>query len=191
MLEAAGEWIEASGPLIYLLAPLFTAVVALLPLPAEVPAMINGMAFGPIWGSLVTWSGSMVGAQASFELARRYGRPLSARVVPASWLDRADRTVSRAAWPVLLALRLMPTVAFTAINWAAGLTAVRRATFVWTTAVGIVPGAVAFTTGGAGLARLARGADSGPALIALAIVLLLTAAGLALIWRGGTAGPSR
>lgn len=182
MLELAGEWIEASGPFIFVLAPLFTAAVAILPLPAEIPAMLNGMAFGPLWGSLVTWVGAMLGAQVSFELARGYGRPLGERVVPPAWLDRADRTVSRAGWPMLLALRLMPTVAFTAINWAAGLTSVSRGTFVWTTAIGILPGAIAFTTGGAGLIELARGSGRGPLLIGIAFLLLAAAAALALTW---------
>lgn len=186
MLELAGEWIEASGPLVFVLAPLFTAVIAILPLPAEIPAMLNGMIFGPVWGSLVTWCGSMVGAQASFELARHFGRPLGARVVLPAWLDRADLTVTRAGWPMLLALRLMPTVAFTAINWAAGLTSVRRGTFVWTTAIGILPGAIAFTTGGAGLIQLARGSQRGAVLLAGAALLLATAAGLAVLWRRRT-----
>jgi uncharacterized membrane protein YdjX (TVP38/TMEM64 family) len=189
MLESVGEWIEASGALLYLLAPAFTAVVAVLPLPAEVPAMINGMAFGPVWGSLVTWVGAMLGAQASFELARRWGRPAAERVVPLGWLDRADRTVAHAGWPALLALRLMPTVAFTAINWAAGLTSVRRTTFVWTTAVGILPGAVAFTTGGAGLLELASGSGRGALLLAIAASLLATGAAIALLWRRRASGP--
>jgi uncharacterized membrane protein YdjX (TVP38/TMEM64 family) len=184
MLEAVGTWIQNSGPLVYVLAPLFTTVVAVLPLPAEVPAVINGMVFGPVWGSLVTWLSALAGAQISFELARTYGRPAGERVVPGRWLDRADRTVSRAGWPALLALRLMPTIAFTAINWSAGLTAVRRSTFVWTTAVGILPGAIAFSAGGAGLLSLLRDTTSGTLLLGFAVSLLLLTWAVARFWRG-------
>ena len=64
MLEDLGSWIESSGDLVYLAAPLFTVVVAILPIPAEIPAMVNGMAFGPWWGSLVTWFFALVGHSA-------------------------------------------------------------------------------------------------------------------------------
>ena len=191
MLEALGAWIEGSGPLVYLLAPLFTTAVAILPLPAEIPAVINGMVFGPFWGSLVTWACALAGAQASFEMARRFGRPLGERVVPVKWLESADRTVARAGWPVLLALRLVPTVAFTAINWSAGLTSIRRSTFLWTTAVGIAPGAVAFTSSGAGVLALLRGEEGGGMLLALAAALLLIATGAALLWRRAGEGAGR
>jgi uncharacterized membrane protein YdjX (TVP38/TMEM64 family) len=58
--------------------------------------------------------------------------------------------------PGLLLLRLTPVVAFTAINWAAGLTPLSRWTFFWTTAVGIIPGSILFTVSGSGLAALYR-----------------------------------
>ncbi len=155
-LERIGAWIEESGALVYLLAPLFMVVVAILPIPAEIPAMVNGMVFGGTIGSAITWSGAMVGAWISFELARRWGRPLGERLVKPHVLDRADRLALAADWPALLVLRLLPTVAFTAVNWAAGLTLVRRSTFLWTTAVGILPGAVVLTVSGSGLATLYR-----------------------------------
>ena len=116
MVEALVAWIEASGPAIYLLAPLFTVAVAILPIPAEIPAMLNGMAFGPYWGTLVTWMSALAGAQVSFELAQRFGRPLAERVIPRAALEKTDKIVTRAGWPLLLGLRLLPTVAFTAIN---------------------------------------------------------------------------
>ncbi|HJO02781.1 MAG TPA: VTT domain-containing protein [Acidobacteriota bacterium] len=157
MLESLAHWIEGSGGLVYILAPLLTLAVAILPIPAEIPALLNGMVFGPVWGTVVTWLFALAGAQISFELARRFGRPLGSRLVPAGVLQRADHAVQSAGWPVLLTLRFLPTVAFTAVNWAAGLTMVPRRTFVWTTALGILPGAVAFTLTGTGLGTLLRG----------------------------------
>jgi SNARE associated Golgi protein len=57
-----------------------------VPFPAELIAIANGMLFGPVWGTLVTWLGAMLGAALAFALARRYGRPL------------VDRLVARKAW---------------------------------------------------------------------------------------------
>jgi uncharacterized membrane protein YdjX (TVP38/TMEM64 family) len=173
MIETLATWIEASGPGIYALAPLFTMAVAILPIPAEIPAMMNGLAFGPVWGTLVTWLSALAGAQISFELGRRFGRPLSERVLPPVVMERADRLVNRAGWPLLLGLRLLPTVAFTAINWAAGLTNMRRRTFFWTTAIGILPGALLFTATGAGLgAMLDRLGGPGPTIGVMLVTLV-------------------
>ena len=131
-------------------------VVAILPIPAEIPAAMNGMYFGPAVGILVTWLGAMLGPLISFELARRFGRPLLELASP-----RVRRGVDRAADALgargLFVVRLIPIIAFTAINYAAGMAPVTRRTFLWTTGLGILPGTVAMTASGSGIAALYRG----------------------------------
>lgn len=184
LLENLALWIEASGPAVYVLAPLFTVAVAILPIPAEIPALVNGMAFGPLWGTLVTWVCALTGAQVSFELSRRFGRPLSARLLPDRMMRRADDLVTTAGWPLLLGLRLLPTVAFTAVNWAAGLTALRRRTFFWTTAVGIIPGAVLFTATGSGLGALLARLGGSTLVAGVSLVVLVATIALTVwLWR--------
>ena len=164
-------WLTGMGGWAYICAPLVMAVVAILPFPAEIPAALNGMLFGPVVGSLVSWSGSMVGAWISFEVARGLGRPVAERMVRAEALERVDALVEGAGWWGLLVARFIPLVAFTALNWGAGLCAIPRRRFLWTTAVGIAPGAVFFTTSGVGLLALYR---SYP-LAAGAVVLFVVA----------------
>ena len=146
-----GEWMRAAGPWAYVVAPLVMAAVAILPIPAEAPAMVNGMLFGPVGGTAVTWCGAMLGAVASFEIARALGRPAAEKLLKPSALSRADDFVQRAGWGGLLLARFMPLIAFTVLNWGAGLTPVRRWRFLWTTAIGIIPGAIVFTVSGWGL----------------------------------------
>ncbi len=147
-----GSWMDAIGAWAYVIAPLVMAAVAILPIPAEAPAMVNGALFGPVAGTIVTWIGAMLGALASFEIARRLGRPAAERLLKPAALDRTDRLVARAGWGGLLLARLLPFVAFTALNWGAGLTPVGRWRFAWTTAIGILPGAIVFTASGWGFA---------------------------------------
>src|SRR5439155_3222201 len=52
-----------------------------VPIPAEVIAVANGMMFGPWRGTLVTWSGAMLGAISAFAVARWLGRPVVRRLV--------------------------------------------------------------------------------------------------------------
>ncbi len=175
-MDAIASFVEQSGNWTYVLAPLFMITVAILPIPAEIPAMVNGMVFGAAGGTLITWSGALVGAMISFELSRRVGRPLAEKVLSAGALAKTDKTAISAGWPGLLVLRLMPVVAFTAINWAAGLTSLKRWTFFWTTAVGILPGAILFTVSGVGLgAFYRRNPEIAPVLVvALVFVVAWT-----------------
>ncbi|MFQ5851898.1 MAG: TVP38/TMEM64 family protein [Candidatus Binatia bacterium] len=151
MMEALVQWIEHSGMWAYVLAPLFMIVVAVLPIPAEIPAMLNGMVFGTVVGTAITWSGALVGAQISFELARNFGRPLAQRIISQHILSQTDRIAISAGWPGLLILRLIPAISFTAVNWGLGFTLLSRLTFFWTTALGLLPGAIVFTATGSGL----------------------------------------
>lgn len=149
-------WLAALGPWAYGVAPLVMAVVAVLPVPAEAPAMANGMLFGTVVGSLITWIGAMLGAWISYEIARGWGRRLALRMVAPESLARIDRGADHAGAWGLLVLRFVPVIAFTALNWGAGLTAVPRSRFLWTTAIGIIPGVILFTTSGVGLGAIWR-----------------------------------
>jgi len=169
-------WLSDLGRLAYVVAPLVMTVVAILPLPAEAPALANGVLFGPFIGSVITWSGALAGAWISYEIAARWGRSIARRFTSDDVVVRIDRGVERAGWWGLLVLRFVPVVAFTALNWGAGLSGVPRWRFLWTTALGIAPGAVLFTSSGFGLGALWR--RSPP--LAGGLLILLVAAGF--VW---------
>jgi len=117
-----------------------------LPLPAEFIALANGMLFGPLWGVAITWVGAMLGAILAFALARALGRPFLRWVVPPRQWERIER-LPVAAGP-LLAVRLMPVISFNLVNYAAGMLGVPWWTFLWTTALGILPIVVAMVVAG-------------------------------------------
>lgn len=141
----------AGGPdgspslLVYALAAAFTFLAVLLPLPAEAAALLNGALFPPVTAFILTWTSAMAGAAASYECGLRLGHRPAERLFGASRLARVQGLVDRAGWPTLLALRLSPVMAFTAINWASGILALSRPVFYWTVAVGLVPGTWVFT----------------------------------------------
>jgi uncharacterized membrane protein YdjX (TVP38/TMEM64 family) len=180
-------WMESLGGLAYVVAPLIMAAVSILPIPAEGPAMANGMLFGPVVGTLMSWSGAMAGAWISYEIARGWGRPVAERFVKDEAIARVDRAAESAGWWGLLALRFIPVVAFTALNWGSGLCGVPRGRFLWTTALGIAPGAVVFTSTGVGLSALWR---RSPSLAAATVgaVLVVSAVWVMRRRQGATVG---
>src|SRR3546814_5458492 len=46
-----------------------------VPFPAEFVALANGMLYGPVWGTIITWIGAMLGAFLALCLSRAFGRP--------------------------------------------------------------------------------------------------------------------
>ena len=114
-----------------------------VPFPAELTAIANGMLFGPIWGTLVTWVGAILGAALAFALARRYGRPLVGRLVARKAWVGAEAWRSCCDARTLLLARLVPVISFNLINYAAGVLGVGWWRFLWTTGLGILPITVA------------------------------------------------
>jgi uncharacterized membrane protein YdjX (TVP38/TMEM64 family) len=170
VIEGIGLWLAELGVWAYVVAPLVMTVVAVLPIPAEAPAMANGVMFGPVMGSLITWIGALAGAWISYEIARSWGRPVAERMVGRVGLEKFDRIAEDAGWWGLIVLRLIPMVAFTALNWGSGLCVVPRGRFLWTTALGIAPGVILFTSTGVGLGALYRRSPTVTVGLVLAVV---------------------
>ncbi len=114
-------------------------VHSLVPFPAELLAITNGMVYGPLWGTVITWSGAMVGAYLAFGLARVLGRPFVDLMVSKRNLQTLDEWTSNRGGQFVFISRFMPIIAFNLVNYAAGLTRISWWTFSWATGVGILP----------------------------------------------------
>jgi uncharacterized membrane protein YdjX (TVP38/TMEM64 family) len=121
------------------------AVVALMvlhcfvPFPAEILALCAGAVYGTLWGSVLIWTGAMIGASLSFALARWLGQPFINAVLVPHHQARLDGWTMNQGAATLLVARFIPVIAFNLINYAAGLTRVSWGTFLWTTGLGILP----------------------------------------------------
>jgi uncharacterized membrane protein YdjX (TVP38/TMEM64 family) len=138
-LDQLDTFLARLGPWAVVASIALLVLHSFVPFPGELVALANGMCFGPLWGTVVTWTGAMLGALTAFALARRLGRPFVAHLLPPHRLERLDRTAARVGWRTLLVARLLPLIAFNLINYGAGLTPVGWPTFFWTTAIGILP----------------------------------------------------
>ena len=123
-------------------------VCAIVPVPAELPAMVNGAVLGFAGGSLVTWSGAMIGALISYAAADWLQGRFGVRILSSTARGRLAALGRETGAGELLLLRLTPIVAFHLLNYASGLARVPLPRFLLTTALGILPGAFAFTAAG-------------------------------------------
>ena len=110
-----------------------------LPFPAEIVALANGMIYGPVWGTVITWVGAMLGASAAFGLVRLLGRPFVQRFLPSRHRQQLAVWSRERGGVSLLIARFIPVIAFNLINYAAALTEISWWTFLWATGIGILP----------------------------------------------------
>jgi len=152
MVDTLRSFVDATGPF----GPIvFVAAYALLTVafvPGTIPSLAAGLLFGPVWGSLLTVIGATIGATAAFEVARRLGRERTRRLMGRragaldAWVE--DRGIGG-----VIGLRLVPVVPFNALNYGFGLSSVGRRDHTLGTAIGIVPGTVAFVALGDSITR--------------------------------------
>jgi uncharacterized membrane protein YdjX (TVP38/TMEM64 family) len=133
------DTLRAYGPLAPAVSIALILLHAVVPLPAEILAFANGLAFG-FWGGLaVTWSGFMLSALSIYAIGRLWGRSLLERTVPQRYRERLDGWLEREGAFPLLAVRLVPLAPFNAVCLTAGAVRAPLWTYAWTTGVGILP----------------------------------------------------
>jgi uncharacterized membrane protein YdjX (TVP38/TMEM64 family) len=134
LVEASGAWGPAA----------FVAVSVggvLFHLPELVFVALGGVLFGPARGIVYGWTACMLGASASFLLARYLLRDVVQRSLEgrARWLGRLDERLARRGFSTVLALRVLLCMA-PPLNWALGLTRVRFGHYLAASALGVLPG---------------------------------------------------
>lgn len=150
------------------------AAATLAPLPKNVLSVAAGLLFGLVQGVAIVLLAALLGALAAFALGRVLGRDAVERLTGVR-AARVDALLGRHGLLAVLAVRLVPVLPFTAINYAAGLTAVRPGDYVLGTAVGIVPGTIAYVALGA----YGTSPGSWPFVLAVLVLVALTAGGAA------------
>lgn len=150
---------------------LYILVVAFSIPGATALTLLGGFFFGPFVGVALVNVGATIGAFLIFLAARYLMRDaLMARY--GDQLAKLNKELEHNGANYLLTLRFIPLFPFFLINLLAGLTPVSAFTYLWTTAVGIIPGSFVYALLGSSGASLAssKGAFS-PQLIAGLVML--------------------
>ena len=142
---------------------------------AAVLTMAGGSVFGAVATTLYVNIGATTGAALAF-LAARY---LLGNWLQAKYGDKLlpfNREMNSNGARYLLGLRLLPVFPFFLINLLAGLTRVPVRTFLWTTAIGIIPGTAVYAFAGQELAAIGSPAEILSIRVAVAFGVLALAA---------------
>jgi len=183
--ERVRAWVDDAG----VWAPVtFVAVSAALTVaffPGPLLAGASGLLFGTAAGFPLSLTAAVLGASASFLLARAAGRDAAERV--AGPRVRAIRdAVGRRGFLAILYARILPGVPYNLVNYGAGLTTIRLPVFAGATALGAAPRAFAYTALGGSLDDL----GSPEAIAAIAVLVVMAVGGLIAFRRSGSAAGS-
>ncbi|MBD8870420.1 TVP38/TMEM64 family protein [Nocardioides donggukensis] len=124
------------------------ALLALLPAPKGVLTALGGALFGWVAGAALSLVGALIGAVVAFDAGRWLGRETVDRLTHGR-LRAVDDLLRDHGLGAVLAVRLVPVLPYTVINYAAGLSGVRRRDYVLGSALGMVPGSLAYSAVGA------------------------------------------
>jgi uncharacterized membrane protein YdjX (TVP38/TMEM64 family) len=127
---------------------------------ATIATLTGGFLFGLVPGVLFNVAGATLGAVAVFLAARAgFGADMAAKMEQKGGaVARLQQGLRENEWSVLLMMRLVPAVPFFLANLIPAFVGTSLFRFAITTFVGIMPGALVFTSVGAGLGEVfARG----------------------------------
>ncbi len=123
---------------------------------AAVASVTGGFLFGLGWGTTFNVIAASLGAIAIFQAARMgLGQSLAAKMEASDGtLKRIKEGLGENEISVLFLLRLVPAVPFFVANLLPALVGVKFRNFVFTTVLGIIPGALVFTWIGVGVGEV-------------------------------------
>ena len=145
------DWAESAGPWFPLAFLMAHIVVTVVPVPRTAFTLAAGLLFGPVLGVVIAVAASTMSAMLAMLLVRAAGWQLN-RLVRHRSIHTVDERLRERGWPAILSLRLIPAVPFSAINYAAGASAVRVLPYVLATLAGLLPGTAAVVILGDALA---------------------------------------
>ncbi len=114
-IKGYGIW----GPVILFVLFVLQTFIAFIP--GQALMVASGYIYGFSGGILITWISLVVGGQAAFWLARRYGRPFAEKFVSPPLLDRWDKSAAGRGIGFYVATLVMPFFPNDAMCYIAGL----------------------------------------------------------------------
>jgi uncharacterized membrane protein YdjX (TVP38/TMEM64 family) len=165
----------AAGPLVFVA---LSASLTVVFFPGPLLAGASGLLFGTAVGTPVSLVAATLGASLAFCLGRWWAHDAVEEV--AGPRTRALRAwVGRKGFLAVLYARIAPGMPYNVVNYAAGLTPVRLATFAAATAIGAAPRAFAYTALGGQLGSF----SSWQTIVAASVLAAMAVIGLGLAAR--------
>lgn len=153
--EAIQGWVDGFGwwgPVLIVVLMIGQTVLSAVPM--ILVMIVSVLAYGPLLGGLLAWSGAILAAVLGYSLARALGPAVVDRFVSERVRKTVETAVSRyGAWAIV-ALRLSPLVPSDGVSFVAGLINMKFVPFLLATIAGVTPVTLAVAFFGSNLDQL-------------------------------------
>jgi uncharacterized membrane protein YdjX (TVP38/TMEM64 family) len=118
---------------------IFMMVVAVIsPMPDSMVSIAGGYLFGPYIGSILSLLGLALGTSIDFLIVRRLGRNYVKKRYPKS-IRVIDSYSTKLGWQTVVIMRMLPSVTFDLLGYAAGISSMSYALYIGSTLLGAIP----------------------------------------------------
>lgn len=154
-LQQNKEWLKDYVAQHYIVSVIIYVLLYILVAATAIPgaillSLIGGFLFDVLPAIIYVNIGATGGAVSCFLLARYLGKEWVYKKYGKK-ISKLDRELEEYGKNYLLTIRFIPILPFFLINTLAGVTNVSAKTFIWTTAVGSLPGSIIYTIAGKNL----------------------------------------
>ncbi len=133
--------------------------------------ILSGALFGTFWGTIISIIGNLLGAVCAFFIARYIFRDFVQKKILGKYpsLDKFENRLFTKGLHTVIILRLLPIFPYNFLNFALAVTEVKFKDFFLGSAIGMIPGTIAFVHFGDSVKMLSY---FNIAISVLAIILL-------------------
>ena len=153
-VEVVREAVARAGPAAPLLYIPVAALLAAIFVPGPILAAGSGFLFGPMLGTVVTLSSTVLTATIAALLGRRAGRDSARALIGTQWADRIDTQIQRRGLWAVVGQRFIPGVSDALASYAFGAFGMPLWQMAIGALIGSAPRAFVYTALGASISNL-------------------------------------
>ncbi|SMC55822.1 TVP38/TMEM64 family protein [Sporomusa malonica] len=140
-IAALAEYLRSFGPSAVLITlVLFVVMTFTIVFPFMILSGAAGIVFGLFWGTIISWTGEIIGALAMFIFARYFFRTsVEGWIKKSPYLKQVDDYSAANGFKALLIARLLPLAPSGIITAVAAISRISFRDFFWATTIGKLP----------------------------------------------------
>lgn len=168
------------GPLIYIL---LYAIRPLILFPSTILTLAGGFVFGPILGVLYTIIASNISSTIAFYVGRYFGEGLFKDDGSDGLLQRYARRMRENSFETVMTMRFI-FLPYDAVSYLAGFLRIKFIPFILATALGSIPGTIAFVGFGASVESFDGGIPSlNPVTLGVSVAIFIVSIALSRLFK--------
>ncbi len=168
------------GPLAYIA---LYAVRPLVLFPATLLTLAGGFVFGPVWGIVYTVIASNTSATVAYLVGRYFGQDMLEDGASDSIIQRYAARMRENSFETIMIMRFI-FLPYDLVNYLGGFLRIRWTSFILATALGSIPGTMAFVWFGASIEQFDGGLPSlNPVTLAASVSIFIISLALSRVFK--------